>query len=684
MKIRSEFNKKFASIKWQITIRTWLILIPCFAISNVVIIENGKTLMERNIRERLKINSELLDFAIQRWDKASKDEIKFLSKHPQVQLAAEKRDRSYSAMLFKNLNEYSKYKAWRLWSTNGDLIDYTSHFNYKINPDVVKNNIINSKFFQRAVTHNISTFDIQKSVITGIPCIEAAYPVYSPSANQLDSTTTGVLNYCLDLSYIGLDSGLNELYKTLSNEMYDKIITDRNILFSFYAWLLSRDSISLTENNLSKFVLLTKTGHLVFPINKNFQSNKTIDTKIPVSTLESARKNGWEQLINLAVENDKIFRKIQIQGTEYYVYKSSVDGIWTSFTLIESEVFALMLGFILFAIIVLQIFTMIIIVIGLYWQAREISEPIDLARNSIKKISDGEFDINIVHKRSDEIGALYDDINSTAVQLRDFIKKVTAHAVTSKQLETANRIQKNFLVEELPESNFYELAATFIPAYEIGADWYDAISMNDKIYFVIADVCDKGVASALFMSVFRTLMRYTLLNYNSDLSTKCDEILINVISLVNNYMATTHEKATMFATVFMASYSYKENTLSYVCAGHELPIIVRAEGLETLKPTGPAIGLFPGAEFKVNQINFYPSDIIFSYTDGLTDARSPENVSWGVENLKNAIMALPYKSYSAEKLLTDITAKAIKHINTAEQFDDLTIFVLKAKNDQQT
>lgn len=673
-----DWKAKFTSIKWQIAIRTWLILIPCFAVSNIIILENGKTLMEANIRKRLKVNSELLDFAIQQWDKSSKEEIKFLSKNQLVQKAAENRNPSYSSTIFRNLNEYSKYKDWRLWSVDGELIDHASYLKIKINPALAQKNVIKSKFFQRAIKNNIPTFYIQKSTITGNPCIEAGYPIYSSSINKQGGNAVGVLNYCLDTKLVGLDSGLNNLYKTLSSEIYAKIHEDENILFRFYSLLFSRTS--LAEENIAKFVLLTKAGNQLVYVDLNTNSDMKSDKKLPTFTMESYRKNGWEELINLTKENGEVFKKIKIQGAEYYVFKNNVDDIWTSFILIETDVFTRIIGYILFSIILLQMFTMIIIGIGLYWQARQISGPIDLAATSIKQISDGKFDINIIHSRTDEIGALYDNINTTAVELRDFIKKVTANAVTNKQLETANRIQKNFLVEELPESNFYELAAKFIPAYEIGADWYDAISMNEKIYFVIADVCDKGVASALFMSVFRTLMRYTLLNYNSDLSSKSDEILIKVISLVNKYMATTHEKAVMFATVFLASYSHNENCLSYVCAGHELPIVIRSEGLEVLKPTGPAIGLFPEAEFKVNQINFYPGDVIFSYTDGLTDARSPENISWGVENLKNELLAESHESCSAQNLLTNITDKAVKHIGIAEQFDDLTIFVLKAKN----
>jgi hypothetical protein len=398
------------------------------------------------------------------------------------------------------------------------------------------------------------------------------------------------------------------------------------------------------------------------------------------TTIEAARKNGLHELIDFVKGPNGNFKQIQIYGTEYYAHNSSLGKTWDSVTLIKSQVFLKGLGYILFCIIILQIFTMLIIGICLNLQARQISDPIDIARLNIKQISKGIFDINIAHNRYDEIGELYNDINLTAEQLRKFIKKITENAVTTKQLEIATKIQGSFLVENLPESNFYELAALFNPAYEIGADWYDAISINDQVYLIIADVCDKGIASALFMSVFRTLIRYTLLKYYSDLNSKCDEILVDVISSVNNYMAITHESATMFATVFIASYSRKNNSLSYVCAGHELPIIIRSDGLEYLKTTGPAIGLFPEAKFKVNEIGFYSGDVLFSYTDGLTDARSPINISWGIHNLEEAINAENHSSCSAQDLLTNIANKATKHIDTAEQFDDLTILVLKAKD----
>lgn len=669
-------KKNFSSIKWQITLRSWLVLIPCFAVSNVIIYENGKLIMEKSLRERISTTSELFNFSIQQWHEESENLLKIISKVESIELAAEKQDPSYSSEFFKNLNKLSKYKLWMLRSKKGEIIDYTNNPSYNLG--ALNTGALKNKIFQNKKIGEQVTFGFKKSVINGINCIESSQPIFSSAINN-NKVIVGSISYCLEEKLVGLDSGMNTLYQTLNSAMIHRIFDNISPLRRSYELLFNINPNKIKD--ITKFVIISKKGHIIFPNEQSlmFKNTKHIN-KNYINTLEDARNNGLEELINFALGPNGNFGKIKIKGIEYYAHNSSLGEVWDSVTLIESQVFIRSLGFILFCLIILQLLTMIIIGTFLYIQARQISEPIDLARLNIKKISNGNFDINIVHNRNDEIGDLYNDINLTAGQLRVFIKKITANAITTKQLEIATKIQGSFLVEDLPQSIFYELAATFNPAYEIGADWYDAISINDQVYLIIADVCDKGIASALFMSVFRTLMRYTLAKYHSDLNSKCNEILVDVISSVNNYMAITHESATMFATVFIACYSHKSNSLSYVCAGHELPIIIRTNGLEFLKTTGPAIGLFPEAKFEVNEIGFYQGDVLFSYTDGLTDARSPTNVSWGIHNLEEAINAENHISCSAEDLLTNIANKATKHIDTAEQFDDLTILVLKAKD----
>jgi serine phosphatase RsbU (regulator of sigma subunit) len=676
MKKWTDIKKKLSSIRWQITLRSWLVLIPCFAISNGIIYANGKMVMEKSLKERIAVTSELFNFSIQEWQEESENLLEIISKVESIQLAAEKQDRSYSSGFFKNLNNLSKYKLWMLRSKNGEIIDYTYNPNYNLGPfnrGVIKNKIFRDKNISKQLS-----FSFKKSIINGIDCMESSEPIFSRSINKNKKAIVGSISYCLDDKSLGLDSGLDNLYKTLNSELIYRIFGNISPLRRFYEHLYNMDPNRI--KSITKFVIISKNGHMYFPTSNEIMFKNANHPSKNYTTIEAARKNGLHELIDFVKGPNGNFEKIQIYGTEYYAHNSSLGKTWDSVTLIKSQIFLKALGYILFCLIILQIFTMIIIGVCLNLQARQISDPIDIARLNIKQISKGIFDINIAHNRYDEIGDLYNDINLTAEQLRKFIKKITENAVTTRQLEIATKIQGSFLVENLPESNFYELAALFNPAYEIGADWYDAISINDQVYLIIADVCDKGIASALFMSVFRTLIRYTLLKYYSDLNSNCDEILVDVISSVNNYMAITHESATMFATVFIASYSHKNNSLSYVCAGHELPIIIRSDGLEYLKSTGPAIGLFPEAKFKVNEIGFYSGDVLFSYTDGLTDARSPINISWGIHNLEEAINAENHSSCSAQDLLTNIANKATKHIDTAEQFDDLTILVLKAKD----
>ena len=671
MKKWADIKKTFSSIRWQITLRSWLVLIPCFAISNIIIYKVGVATIERNLKMRLHVNSELLNFAIQQWHRNSENLLEFVSKSNRIRKAAATLNGSYSSTLFRDLTLISKYKLWVLRSRNGKVVDYTGNIKYYDTntlelKDLEKGSIQNKK--------NKLDFNFTRSAFQGISCIKNTVPVHS-GFNKND--IIGSVGYCLDEKLFSADSGLDTLFQTLNSQSIEPLFTEPSLQGKIFRGLFNIKSTKLTH--ISEFVIISKAGHLIIPDTKGWLFTR-IKTSSP--SIKNAQSIGLKDLIDFGLGPDMRFIKIKIHGREFYAYNSSIDGIWESITLVDLNVFTQGFKFIIFQIILLQIFTMIIIGFCLNLQARQISEPIDLARLNIKKISNGIFDINIAHNRHDEIGELYNDINLTAGQLREFITKITANAITKKQLDIATKIQQDFLVDDLPQSNFYELAAIFDPAYEIGADWYDAVSMNGKIYFIIADVCDKGIASALFMSVFRTLIRYTLLKYHSALKSTCDEILADVISSVNHYMAITHESSMMFATVFIASYSYKNNSLSYVCAGHELPIIIRSEGLEILKPTGPAIGLFPEAKFEVNQIKFYPGDIIFAYTDGLTDARSPTDTSWGVENLKDAINAETNNSCSAKELLTNIVSEATKHIDTAEQFDDLTILVLKAKDCQ--
>lgn len=115
--------------------------------------------------------------------------------------------------------------------------------------------------------------------------------------------------------------------------------------------------------------------------------------------------------------------------------------------------------------------------------------------------------------------------------------------------------------------------------------------------------------------------------------------------------------------------------LAYVNGGHCPPVLVGTEGIKTtLETTGPAVGLFPNVEFGIAHAQLEPGDILFCYTDGVTDARDPERVFFGEERLQEL---LTQSTTSATELLNRFEWNLQAHIASADQFDDITMLAVQ-------
>ncbi len=215
----------------------------------------------------------------------------------------------------------------------------------------------------------------------------------------------------------------------------------------------------------------------------------------------------------------------------------------------------------------------------------------------------------------------------------------SALGVAERDLEIGRQIQSGFFPEKLPDVPGWEVAAHFQPARQVAGDFYDAFKIKDSdlIAFIIADVCDKGVGAALFMVLFRSLLRA----FSEMRITKQDvhERLLNIILNTNNFIATYHSKSNMFATLFFGVLDPTTGTLYYVNGGHEPPIILDADGsvIRRLMPTGPAVGMFPDMEFRVEHVNFNEGEMLVGFTDGTTDARDPFGEKFSEERLLKSI-----------------------------------------------
>ncbi|MEP7135046.1 MAG: PAS domain S-box protein [Chloroflexota bacterium] len=257
-------------------------------------------------------------------------------------------------------------------------------------------------------------------------------------------------------------------------------------------------------------------------------------------------------------------------------------------------------------------------------------------------------------------------------------KTESALDVAERDLEIGRQIQSGFFPESLPQIPGWEIATHFHAARQVAGDFYDVFQFRNSTFtaFIIADVCDKGVGAALFMVLFRSLLRaFSEIKINTD---NVQEQLLNIIVNTNNFIAEYHGKSNMFATLFFGVLDPATGLMHYVNGGHEPPIILDKNGsiIQRLMPTGPAVGMFPEMNFRVAQIRFTEGDFMLGFTDGTTDARNFAGKQFTEERLLKSIAA-PWSSVFS--MLFELNVELREHIGEQKQFDDITLISFRRK-----
>jgi phosphoserine phosphatase RsbU/P len=261
-----------------------------------------------------------------------------------------------------------------------------------------------------------------------------------------------------------------------------------------------------------------------------------------------------------------------------------------------------------------------------------------------------------------------------------------------KEMDVARNIQRDFLPEQLPEVRGVELQAVLLPARQVSGDFYDAFMLpSGSLVIVVGDVCDKGVGAALFMALFRSLIRAsadpvgggaiqmiggrrTLVMQSLESATPAD-LLTRVAGFTNNYIARLHGRTNMFATVFMAVLDPVYGGLDYLNAGHEPALVIGPEGvIQELRPTGPALGMMPDAKFTVGEASLERGHSLLAFTDGLVEGRSPTGEAFGGERLREFLRA--NGSEPAPELIRELVDTLGDFARQAEPHDDLTMLAL--------
>lgn len=630
----------------------------------------------------LQAEAELISFGLVNWGRGITHTVESLASTKSFQQT----DIPAVQATLNQLVSEAPTRQWRFWSASEQpkLLAYTGNLSAesKRKAELFQG----SREYFKVALRGTSTYQVVTSRLTGKGCLNVSQPVFtnpgqqvlgsaqSVSAESMLQTITsmpirtdlsGVLVLCIPLDSFGADSGLSSLFDD----------PRLSLLHAGHSGSFLSDPNGFT----SAVILVSKSGQLLYP---NIPGSGA-----SVPTINDLRSSKTAELHDVAIkaqQRREIFDTINVNGHKYLALTADVDTAWSVVLLFSEEQATQAIRSTGQMQAIVGGLTLLFVLLFVAIRSRRISRPISEAGTALQKISLGDFDVHLSvpsdASNDDEVTGLLRNVQVSSDRLRAYLTEVTSFAVTQKELDTAKSIQRDFLLQELPESSEYQASAVSRPALEIGADWYDMVDAGNHVVFVVADVCDKGVPSALYMSVFRSLIRSKILDHLSDLSSSANaaDVIRDAIARTNDYMAANQNSSMMFATVLIAAVHKETGVMSYLCAGHETPYILRSGEIVPLdQVSGPAIGLFGGADYSVTGFDLQPGDRLVLYSDGLVDARSPADEGFGHEKLEALLRAV--HPCTSSQLMDIIVSAVDDHMDGADQFDDLTIMVFEWK-----
>lgn len=282
--------------------------------------------------------------------------------------------------------------------------------------------------------------------------------------------------------------------------------------------------------------------------------------------------------------------------------------------------------------------------------------------NVFNKISEDGFTLDdqrilsIIATQSAQVvenARLYDD--------EQLLKKI------EEELKLANDIQTRLLPKTNPQINGFDIAGKSVPAKEVGGDYYDFISIDEKnMVICLGDISGKGMPAALLAANLQATLRG-----QAQFSSSAGECLTRANKLL--YRCTDRQ---MHATLFYGILDAAKNIFHFSNAGHNPPFLIHSDKkVIRLIKGGTVLGFMEDFQFEEDSVNLKKGDTIIIYSDGITEAMDISSEEYGEENLlsiiKNSL------SLDAEKIIENVFESVRSHVQDAPQSDDITIVVIK-------
>ncbi len=396
-----------------------------------------------------------------------------------------------------------------------------------------------------------------------------------------------------------------------------------------------------------------------------------MDRKIVASTKDEYNGQIIED-INLLPETEGEYEKTvqNIFGRKCYILAEKRPDYYVLCCLPESEAERSgLINIILTAAMFVLI--LVCVLIGLTVLVRKhVLRGVEDILGSLKKITSGDLDERADFRDSSELDELSDGINFTVDRLKELIKE--AEERIDAELSLAAKIQNSFIPHQFPpfpDRDEFELYAAMVPAKEVGGDFYDFFLIDeDHLALVIADVSGKGIPAALFMVMTKDKLRHSVQKYGTDTAAAVREV---------NLELCRENDAGLFVTVWLGVVTISTGHVDYVDAGHEYPAICR-RGQEFTADEDvhcAPVAARKKTEFEAGSFELGVGDVLYLYTDGVTEANDPAGEMFRRGRM---LKALNDTKDSPVELIDAAVRKAISEfIQDTPQFDDTTTMVFR-------
>jgi sigma-B regulation protein RsbU (phosphoserine phosphatase) len=316
------------------------------------------------------------------------------------------------------------------------------------------------------------------------------------------------------------------------------------------------------------------------------------------------------------------------------------------------------------------ILLLIVIIISI-----RITKPLRSLASIASIIGKGNFEVSLPSRKTgDEIGRLSESITQMQLELKNYIRNLKETTAAKEKIESELQIARDIqlgiipkIFPPFPHIDHLDLYALLKPARDVGGDLYDFFFMDDQhLCFAIGDVSGKGVPASLFMAITRTLLRS---------EAKKEYLPEMIITDMNNDLCKDNVNA-MFVTLFLGVLNIETGKLRYCNAGHNYPYLVNEGKIKVLENThGTPLGAIEELEYASSEIILERGDLLFLYTDGVTEAINPEELQYTEHRLEELLTRVYRDSTEmvAREVLNDLTT----FVGEAEQFDDITMLNLK-------